>query len=539
MEPRPPLLVKIASEKWEFAQIHRLNHRTFVEEIPQHKADPSGRLVDQFHDENTYVIALAGRRLVGMLAVRNRRPFSLDQKLPDLDSHLPAERSICELRLLAVPRGHRAGQLLPCLLGGVWRHCLREGFDLALISAVTRQLKLYRHLGFEPFGPLVGTPPVLFQPMMLTLERFAARAPKLFRRTKPAYTVAANFLPGPVTVHPEVQEALQRSAQSHRSAGFLREIVSTKAQLRQLVSAKRVEILLGSGTTANDVVAGQLSLGREPGVILSNGEFGERLIDHARRWGLRFDVISRSWGEAFDIGEIERYLALSPSCRWLWFAHCETSTGTLNDLDALGAATKAVGVKLCVDAISSIGIVPMSLTDAYLASGVSGKGLGAFPGLAMVFYDHDVSPAPTALPRVLDLGLYASECGVPFTHSSNLVGSLHTALRRVKWDERFRELAETSAWLRARLRRLDFEVVGAAAQPSPGIVTLALPDRVSSVAVGAELEKVGYLVSANSRYLRERNWIQISLMGQTSRDQLSAVSTVMFQLCCDSSGPAA
>jgi aspartate aminotransferase-like enzyme len=157
----------------------------------------------------------------------------------------------------------------------------------------------------------------------------------------------------------------------------------------------------------------------------------------------------------------------------------------------------------------------------------------------MVFYDHDVSPAPTALPRVLDLGLYASECGVPFTHSSNLVDSLHTALRRVKWDERFRELAETSAWLRARLRRLDFEVVGAAAQPSPGIVTLALPDRVSSVAVGAELEKVGYLVSANSRYLRERNWIQISLMGQTSRDQLSAVSTVMFQLCCDSSGPAA
>jgi aspartate aminotransferase-like enzyme len=442
-------------------------------------------------------------------------------------------RRICELRLLAVPKAHRAGQLLPALLGGVWRYCLREGFDLALISAVTRQLKLYRHLGFEPFGPLVGAPPVLFQPMMLTLERFAARAPKLFRRTMPDATVGANFLPGPVSVHPEVRQALQRSVQSHRSAGFLAEIESTKVLLRQLAGATRVEILLGTGTTANDVIAGQLSLGREAGLVLSNGEFGERLVDHARRWGLRCDVISKSWGEAFDIEEIERYLALHPSCRWLWFVHCETSTGTLNDLDALSAVTKAAGAKLCVDAISSVGIVPMNLADAYFASGVSGKGLGAFAGLALVFYQHDISPAPTALPRVLDLGLYARECGVPFTHSSNLVGALHTALRRVQWDDRFRELAATSSWLRTRLKRLGFEVVGSAAQPSPAIVTLALPDNVNSVAVGAELEKRGYLVSANSRYLADRNWIQISLMGQVSRDQLSSVSTVLFQLCSD------
>jgi aspartate aminotransferase-like enzyme len=175
----------------------------------------------------------------------------------------------------------------------------------------------------------------------------------------------------------------------------------------------------------------------------------------------------------------------------------------------------------------------MNLADAYFASGVSGKGLGAFAGLALVFYQHDISPAPTALPRVLDLGLYARECGVPFTHSSNLVGALHTALRRVQWDDRFRELAATSSWLRTRLKRLGFEVVGSAAQPSPAIVTLALPDNVNSVAVGAELEKRGYLVSANSRYLADRNWIQISLMGQVSRDQLSSVSTVLFQLCSD------
>lgn len=539
MEPQSALTVKVATEAWEFEQIHHLNHQTFVEEIPQHTADPLGRLVDRFHDENTYVIALAGRELMGMLAIRERRPFSLEQKLPDLERYLPAGRSMCEFRLLAVQRRYRSGQWLPALFDCVWRHCLRDGFDLALISAVTRQLKLYRHLGFEPFGPLVGTPPVLFQPMMLTLERFAPRAPKLFRRMVRTGGAPTNFLPGPVSVQPAVSRALRRPAVSHRSAEFLDEMKDTRAGLCELTRADRAEILLGSGTMANDAIAGQLSLDRSPGLILCNGEFGERLVNHARRWGLNFEVIAKAWGEPFDLEEVERCLVRGPARRWLWFVHCETSTGVLNDLDALGSLCHRLDVKLCVDAISSIGTMPLDLSRAYFAAGVSGKGLGAFPGLAIVLYDHEVSPAATALPAALDLGLYARHCGVPFTHSSNLVHALHTALRRVTWHERYRALAETSAWLRARLRHLGFELVGAAAEPSRAVVTIALPANVSSVTVGAELEKEGYLLSANSQYLKDRNWIQICLMGEPSREQLSAVTTALLQLCADPSCTAA
>ena len=87
-----PIRFKIATEDWEFDQIQQLNYRTFVEEIPQHSATPSGRLVDKFHDENTYVICLSGTQLIGMLAVRGKRPFSLDQKLPRLDDYLPPGR---------------------------------------------------------------------------------------------------------------------------------------------------------------------------------------------------------------------------------------------------------------------------------------------------------------------------------------------------------------------------------------------------------------------------------------------------------------
>src|ERR1700755_3520637 len=104
MSIRQPLTFKTASEDWEFEEIHRLNYKTFVEEIPQHKAAPTHRLGDKFHSEKNYLICLCGRKLAGMLAVRNNRPFSLDQKLENLDSYLPSGRNVCEIRLLAVDK---------------------------------------------------------------------------------------------------------------------------------------------------------------------------------------------------------------------------------------------------------------------------------------------------------------------------------------------------------------------------------------------------------------------------------------------------
>jgi N-acyl-L-homoserine lactone synthetase len=106
------LIFKIATEPEEFEQIHRLNYRTFVEEIPQHPANSAKRQVDRFHSENSYVICRDGARLIGMLALQGNRPFSLDSKVPDLDAHLPKGAVVCELRLLAVePEYRRPGPL--------------------------------------------------------------------------------------------------------------------------------------------------------------------------------------------------------------------------------------------------------------------------------------------------------------------------------------------------------------------------------------------------------------------------------------------
>lgn len=163
---------KVASTPEEFEQIHRLNYRTFVEEIPQHGSNSDRRLVDRFHEQNAYMICLRGERLVGMMAMRGERPFSLDSKLPDLDRYLPPGRSVCEVRLMAVERDERRGRVFWGILELAWEYAHARGWDFIIASCFVRQAKLYRHLGFVPFGPVVGTGTALFQPMYLTIEAF-------------------------------------------------------------------------------------------------------------------------------------------------------------------------------------------------------------------------------------------------------------------------------------------------------------------------------------------------------------------------------
>lgn len=171
----PRLQFSIAGHA-DFDAIHRLNYRTFVDEIPQHAPNESRRLVDRFHAENTYFICRADEQLVGMVCGRCARPFSLDQKIPEIDRRLPAHRKIVEVRLLSVEPDWRKTNVFVGLMTFLSRHYIDLGCDLAVISGTVRELKLYRRLGFEPFADRVGPATASYQPMYLTLNAFALQS---------------------------------------------------------------------------------------------------------------------------------------------------------------------------------------------------------------------------------------------------------------------------------------------------------------------------------------------------------------------------
>jgi aspartate aminotransferase-like enzyme/GNAT superfamily N-acetyltransferase len=525
MNMAPALGFKLANEPAEFEAIHRLNYRTFVEEIPQHPPNAERRLVDRFHAENTYAICLEGETLVGMIAGRSARPFSLESRLPDLHSHLPPHQKLMEVRLLAVLPQHRKQAVFAQLAGTLAKHFRALGCDLAIISGTVRQLRLYRHLGFTPFGPLVGSEGARYQPMYLTLRDYASHVAHL---EVVGGRPVTNLMPGPVTPRPAVSQALAQAAVSHRSAEFKQLLHSVRTRLRVLCNAEDVVLMPGTGTLANDAVAAQLAAQfagqSRPGLVLSNGEFGDRLVDHARRWRLPFEVHRAAWGQGFEPSALRAAFARCHPA-WVWMVACETSTGVHNPLALPRELCAAQGADLCVDAVSAVGLMDLDLGGARFVSTVSGKALGAYPGLAIVAHNQHLVTAGQ-VPRYLDLAAYRDADGVPYTQSSNLLAALNEALA-VNWPERWQHVQAADRQLRLQLRHEGLTIVADDAVAMPGVISVALPAQQLAARVAQAMARSGYALAHRSDYLVQRNWLQICLMGEWEHNALQILPEVL------------
>lgn len=166
-----PYEFKLAETPDELDQVHRLNYRTFVQEIPQHQDTGSGRLVDKFHAKNTYHIALRRSRMVGMISTHDQPPFSIADRLPDPSVLSRTGVRPLEVRLLAVEPGERSSNVIPGLFYCIYHAARATGHTHFVISGVLEQQNFYSHLGFEPLGPVVGTGRASFIPMWATLDR--------------------------------------------------------------------------------------------------------------------------------------------------------------------------------------------------------------------------------------------------------------------------------------------------------------------------------------------------------------------------------
>jgi hypothetical protein len=162
---------KQAGTPEEIEQVHRLNYRTFVKEIQQHADTGEGRLVDKFHEWNTYFLSLLDDRVIGMISVHDHAPFSVESRLDDASViRKPGMRPL-EVRLLAIEQQERHGPVLVGLTYVMNYFAREHGYTHYLISALTEQISLYKHLGFTPLGPPKGKPGAMFAPMIATLEQ--------------------------------------------------------------------------------------------------------------------------------------------------------------------------------------------------------------------------------------------------------------------------------------------------------------------------------------------------------------------------------
>jgi aspartate aminotransferase-like enzyme len=345
-------------------------------------------------------------------------------------------------------------------------------------------------------------------------------------------TASVCLLPGPVTIAPEVHAAFHRPPIYHRGADFLELYEKVRVQLARLVNCRNVAVLNGSGTLGNEVVAATLAAEPRPqnGLILVNGEFGQRLVRQAARFGLSFEVLSWPWGKPWDLAEVEHRLVVSGRpVDWVWGVHQESSTGVLNDMGGLMTVARRAGCKVCVDCISSIGATPLDLHEVYLASGATGKSLGSYAGAALVFADLERLGHLDLgrVPSYLDLPAALRTPGPRYTFPSSTLAALDASLASFATPEKaqtiFERYRQLGAFVRARLRELAVPPLADESCAAPVITTFAPPNGEASEAFVARCHFWGFSIGGASGYLQERRLVQIATMGAIRQEEVAAL----------------
>src|ERR671924_1033372 len=194
--------------------------------------------------------------------------------------------------------------------------------------------------------------------------------------------------PGPTPVPPQVLAALAEPVVHHRGSDF-RPVYERCLERLATVYRRAPEPLLftASGTGAMESVLANLAAPGDRVVVVSAGSFGERWIDIARRYGCEVEHSLRyEWGETPSTEDLTAQLERVDGVKLVLLTHSETSTGVVADVESLAAVASEAGALVAVDAVSSLGAIPLETHAWGLDAGVSGsqKALMTPPGLAFV-----------------------------------------------------------------------------------------------------------------------------------------------------------
>lgn len=527
----PPLQFREAKTGSELRQIHALNHRTFAEEIAQHEADASGLLVDKLDSQNHYFIALREDVVVGMISAHSGPEFSVSRRLPGDVSICSFERPF-EARLLAIELGERNRTVLSGLLWQAYDFAVSSGGTHLLISAITEREAMYRRLGFTPLGAAVPEGSASFVPMVMELKSTEAALHEKVSMHRRHWERGVSriepisLMPGPVSLHPRVMECFALAPVSHRDPSFIDRYEQARGYLRGLLPRFDVTIFPGAGTMANDIVAANLKaiFSDRSGLVLSNGEFGERLARQADRAGLKFRQIRSEWGLPWNSTELSDALDQGPA--WIWAVHLETSTGVLNNAEQVLRLAERAGSVVALDCVSSLGAceIPNTSSRLLFASGVSGKSLGSYAGLAFVYLSEQAANLLEKKPLCpsFDLLRMREARGPVSTVASSSLLALASALElsyatAEASDETYRRHAAIGRQVRDALAELRIRTIAPAECAAPNITSFRLPEEAFPVRCAA----AGYKIACESSYLKERGWGQIATMGHMTPELLS------------------
>ncbi|MCA8862896.1 MULTISPECIES: 2-aminoethylphosphonate--pyruvate transaminase [unclassified Halomonas] len=217
--------------------------------------------------------------------------------------------------------------------------------------------------------------------------------------------------PGPLTTSHATKAAMLRDWGSWDD-GFNQVTVDIRTQLLAMAEAPSDEYacvpMQGSGTFA---VESALACAADPSgkvLVLMNGAYGKRAAQLLHMMGRRYVTLDKGDYLPPQADEVAALLQQDLEITAVFLVHCETSSGILNPLEAIADVVHTHGKTLIVDAMSSFGGIPISLTKTPIDVLVSSanKCIEGVPGFGFVIIRKALLVAGKGRAHSLSLDLH-------------------------------------------------------------------------------------------------------------------------------------
>ncbi len=344
--------------------------------------------------------------------------------------------------------------------------------------------------------------------------------------------------PGPVTLTERVRRSLLQPDLCHREDEFFTLQDEARERLLRVYDLDRRDwaavLMTGSGTAAVESMVASVVPAAGRVLILENGVYGERIAQICAQYAIPHERMIGEWMAGLDLPAITQKLdgaARSGAGSFTHVAviHHETTTGRLNDLEALAKLCRPRSVGLIVDGVSSFGAEKIDFADPCIAAvaATANKCLHGVPGVSFVMVRRAALASAASRTYYLDLGRLArlqEQRNTPFTPAVHVYYALVEALRefedsggRAARHQRYAALADQ---VRAGLATLGVQPAVAPEQSSVVLRSYRLPAGTTYARLHDGLKQEGFVIYAGQGDL-SKTLFRISTMGQVSSDDMS------------------
>lgn len=353
--------------------------------------------------------------------------------------------------------------------------------------------------------------------------------------------------PGPSPVHPRVREALSRPVLGHLDPDFLTILDEVSDLLRRVFLTEGLAFAVsGSGSAGMEASLVNLLEEGDTAIVGTAGFFADRMIEMGGRMGASVVPVTAPWGRPVPPEDVEEALRRHPEAKLVAMVHAETSTGVRQPLSEVADLCRERETHLVVDAVASLGGIPLDVDDLGIDICYSGsqKCLSVPPGLAPIAF------SPAALATVegrttpvrswyLDVTGIREYVGTErrYHHTApiSMIYGLREGLRMVLeegLESRWKRHEEVGRRFQERLEGMGFQLFPPPEHRLPQVTAALLPEGVDDREARTRLlREHGIEIAGGLGEYAGRMW-RIGLMGEGAKHEhadrlLAAIADVL------------